>query len=261
VTVSVAVVDDEPLGRRGILSRLSRRKDVSVIAECANGREAIAAIRERSPDLVFLDVKMPGLDGFAVLREIVSSPAPHIIFVTAFDRHALKAFDVHAMDYLLKPIDDERFDEAVDRAIAMIERERHEELGRQVVSLVAGTPAGPGKTARAKMSAASDHYAVRTKGRVVLLRHVEIDWVGAEGDYVRIHTGERSWLVRATMTSVERDLPARRFLRIHRSTLVAVDRVREVRSFDTGDSAVVLRDGTQLRLGRSYREAVERLTR
>jgi two-component system, LytTR family, response regulator len=233
VTIRVIVVDDEPLGRRGVVSRLKRRREIEVVAECSNGREAIEAIREETPDLVFLDVQMPGVDGFDMLDKLDPVEKPHIIFVTAFDRHALRAFDEHALDYLIKPIDDERFDEAVDRAVAVIRRER----------------------------AGIERYPVRSKGRIELVRHADIDWAEAEGDYVRIHAGKKSWLVRETMAKLERDLGSRRFLRIHRSALVAVDRVQELRSFETGDCAVVLRDGTELRLGRSYRAAVDRLTR
>jgi two-component system LytT family response regulator len=255
VSIRVVVVDDEPLGRRGIVSRLKRRSDVAVVAQCANGRDAIAVIRSETPDLLFLDVQMPGVDGFELLRQLVPGERPHIIFVTAFDRHALRAFDEHALDYLLKPIDDERFNDAVERAIDRIRRDRDSEVGRRVAGVVA--EAGEGVPTSRRPSV--ERYPIRSKGRVTFVRHVDIDWVEAEGDYVRIHAGRNSWLVRDSMRKVESALGSRRFLRIHRSAIVAVDRVQELRSLETGDYAVVLRDGTELRTGRSYRSAVERL--
>jgi two-component system LytT family response regulator len=253
VTLRVLVVDDEELGRRGVLARLARRNDVEIAGQCANGREAIAAIRRHKPNLVFLDVQMPGLDGFEVLRRLDVAERPHVIFVTAFDQHALRAFEVHALDYLLKPIDDRRFDAAVDRAAAAIASERESELGRRLASLLEEMPAALPAVTNA------ERYAVRLKNRTVFVRHTEIDWIGAEGDYVRLHAGTRTWLVRETLTGIERELGGRRFVRIHRSTIVNVERVQELRSFDGGDCAVILRDGTELRLGRTYREAVERL--
>ncbi|MCU1347364.1 MAG: two component transcriptional regulator, LytTR family [Acidobacteria bacterium] len=245
MTLRVLVVDDEALGRRGVLARLARRNDVEVADECATGREAIAAIRRHKPDLVFLDVQMPGVDGFEVLRRLEPAERPHVIFVTAFDRHAVRAFEVHALDYLLKPIDDERFTEAVDRVAAMHARHRESGIARRLAVLLD--------------EAAPPRYAVRLKNRTLFVPPAEIDWVAAEGDYVRVHAGTRNWLIRDTMAAVERDLGATRFVRVHRSAIVNVDRVQELRSLEGGDCAVVLRDGTELRLGRTYREAVERL--
>jgi two-component system LytT family response regulator len=250
MSIRVVVVDDEPLGRRGIVSRLNRRDDVDVVAQCAHARDAIAAIKAAAPDLVFLDIQMPGGDGFAVVDELAPNERPHVIFVTAYDRHALRAFEAHALDYLLKPIDDERFNEAVDRAIATIQSERESEVWRRAVLSAASDGA----------VRAADRYPVRTKGKIVFLRHAEIDWIEAEGDYVRIHAGKSSWLVRDRIGRVERELGGRRFARIHRSTIVALDRIREVRTLETGDDAVVLRDGTELRLGRSYRSVIEQMT-
>jgi two-component system LytT family response regulator len=254
VTLRVIVVDDEALGRRGIISRLARHDDIEIVAECAGGREAIEAIRTLEPDLLFLDVQMPGLDGFDVVRELGAAARPHVIFVTAWQQHAVRAFDIHALDYLLKPVDDDRFEEALARARGELARERDSQLGRKVAGLVAGVEpkrrAGP-----------ADRYALRLKGRTVIVRHAEIDWIEAQGDYVRIHSGAKSWLVRDTMGAVERDLGSPRFLRIHRSAIVNADRVQEVRTFDGGDGRVVLRDGTELPLGRRHRQAVERLLR
>jgi len=256
------VVDDEPLGRRGIVSRLEKSAAVKVVAECANGREAIEAVRRHRPDLLFLDVQMPGQDGFDVVAAIPPDERPHVVFVTAHDRHAVKAFRVHALDYLLKPIDDERFGEALQRAVREIERGRESDVARRVAAVVGemkGAAAAAPETVTSPRPPASS-WPVRSKGKVTFVRLADLDWVEAEGDYLKLHAGARSWLVRETMASAEKRLPARRFLRIHRSTIVNVDRIRELSSFDNGDWAVRLQDGTELRLSRTYRDAVERLT-
>ncbi len=250
------VVDDEPLGRLGIVSRLEKSEAVEVVAECGSARQAIEAVRRFRPDLLFLDVQMPGLDGFAVVGAIPEEERPHIVFVTAHDRHAVRAFQVHALDYLVKPIDDERFEEALRRAIRAIERERESDVGRRVAAVVEEMG---GTRSQRPPRALSNCYAVRSKGKVTFVRHADIDWVEADGDYVRLHAGPRSWMLRETMASVERRLGQRRFLRIHRSTIVNVDRIRELRSFENGDYAVLLHDATELRLSRTYREAVARL--
>jgi len=249
------VVDDEELGRRGVVSRLEKSGAAEVVAECASGPEALDAVRRLRPDLLFLDVQMPGLDGFEFLRALGPEERPYVIFVTAHVRHALRAFDVEALDYVVKPIQDERFEQALRRAAERIRRDRDGDLGRRVRAAL-GAGAGVGRDPPAPLS---DRYPVRDRGKVVFVRHAEIDWVGAEGDYVRLHAGARDWLVRDTLGSVERRLGRRRFLRIHRSTLVNVDRIAEMRCFDNGDAAVVLRDGTELRMSRTHREAVDRL--
>jgi two-component system LytT family response regulator len=252
------VVDDEPLGRRGIVSRLQKSGMVEVVAQCANGRQAIEAVRRLKPDLLFLDVQMPGLDGFAVVAALPEQGRPHVVFVTAYDRHAVRAFRVQALDYLVKPIDDQRFEETLARAIRTIEKERESDIGRRVAAVVGQMQGGlPERPSRPL----SNCYVVREKGKLVFVRHADIDWVGAEGDYVRLHAGERSWLVRETMSSVEKRLGERRFLRIHRSTIVNVDRIREMRSLDNGDGCVRLADATELRLSRTYRDALTRRTR
>ncbi|HEY6931270.1 MAG TPA: LytTR family DNA-binding domain-containing protein [Thermoanaerobaculia bacterium] len=257
MSLRTVVVDDEPLGRRGIVSRLERSGEVEVVAECRNGREAIDAVRRLKPELLFLDVQMPGTDGFGVLRALTPEECPYVIFVTAHDRHALRAFEVHALDYLVKPIDDERFAEALRRAANSIRRDRDGDLGRKVRAAVGEM--GVSFSAPAPRALA-DRYAVRDRGKIQFVRHTDIDWIGAEGDYIRLHVGSKSWLSRDTLSSVEKTLGRRRFLRIHRSTLVNADRVVEIRTLESGDAVVILKDGTELRMSRSHREAVERLT-
>jgi two-component system LytT family response regulator len=230
VSIRVVVADDEPLGIRGIVSRLAGRPDVSVVAQCGSGEEAIEAIRRHRPDLLFLDVQMPVTDGFAVMRALMPAERPHVIFVTAFDRHAIRAFELHAMDYLLKPIDGRRFEDALARALAILRSEH-------------------------------DRFVVKLRDRVVLVPKEEIDWLSAEGDYVRVHAGAESWLIRDTIGSVANELGSRQFLRIHRSTIVNLARIREVRPFDDGRGEVALHDGTRLPFGRTYRETIDRLVR
>lgn len=251
------VVDDELLGRRGIVSRLAGSPEVEVVAQCANGKQAIEAVRRHRPDLLFLDIQMPGLDGFEVLDALPGDTRPHVIFVTAYDRHAVRAFQVHALDYLLKPIDDARFDESVRRAIETIRRDRDGDVGRRIAALVGEMLAGRGERSGGAPAA---RFAVRLKGKVVFVRHADVDWVEAEGDYVRLHAGPNSWLLRETLSAVEGALSSRRFLRIHRSTIVNVDRIRELRPFDNGDYTVILRDATALRASRTHRDAITRLT-
>src|SRR3712207_5452405 len=202
--IRALVVDDEPLARRGIRVRLERAGGVDVIAECANGAEAVDAIRDRQPDLVFLDVQMPGLDGFDVIQEVGAERMPAVVFVTAYDAHALRAFDVHALDYLLKPIDDERFDTAVERARRRIAEREAGAMGRRLA---------------AAMSELRDRrILIKDRGRVVIIDEADVDWVEAEGDYVRIHAAGRGHLLRETMSAMADRLDPTHFARIHRST-------------------------------------------
>jgi two-component system LytT family response regulator len=235
--LSAVVADDEPLGRRGIVARLARSERVRVVAECGDGRAAVDAVTRLSPDILFLDVRMPDLDGFEVVEALPKASRPHIVFVTAHDRHAVEAFRVRALDYLVKPIDDERFTEALERAI--------EAAGRDA-----------GTTARTPSAGV---FPVRARGRVSLVPHAEVDWIEAQGDYACLHAGPRDYLVRETMHSLEGRL-GDAFLRIHRSAIVNVERVRELRSRENGDFRLLLEGGAELRLSRTHREAVARLT-
>ena len=253
------VADDEPLGRRGIVARLAGSSDVSVVAQCRNGREAIEAVTAHRPDLLFLDVQMPGLDGFDVVDALPAEGRPHVIFVTAYDRHAVRAFEVRALDYLVKPIDDARFEDALRRAAAAIRQHRDGAPARRRGGDETAGEAGASPAPRAGPPALANCWPVRERGKVHFVRHSEIDRVEAEGDYVRLHVASRSWLVRETMSAAERRLGGRRFLRIHRSKIVNADRIRELRSLDNGDCTVVMQDGAELRLSRTYRDALTRL--
>ena len=229
----VLIVDDEPLARRGVRVRLERMSDIEIIGECTTGNAAILAIPELRPDLVLLDVQMPGVDGFDVVDAIGADRLPLVVFLTAYDEFAIRAFDAQALDYLLKPIDDERFALAIERA-----RRRMRE-----------------RESSASFSNAQ-RIAVRDRGRVLLIDEQEIDWIGAEGDYVRIHVAGRGHLHRETMAAMQARLDAKRFVRIHRSTIVNTTRVRELRACGDREQLVVLRDGTRLRASRGFRDAL-----
>ena len=244
------IVDDEPLAREGVALALAKERDVEIVGSCGDGRSAVRAIRELKPDLVFLDIKMPGLDGFAVISEIGADKMPPVIFLTAYEQHALHAFRVNAIDYLLKPIDAEDLSKSVERA-----RRRHEqdEIGAWRGELRALVD----KLAPDRPSAdIPERILVRTNGRVHVLDPIKIDWVEAAGDYVTIHAAGKSHLVRDSLRNVEARLAPHGFLRIHRSTIVKLVSIRELVAKDSGDHEVVLHDGTVLRLSRSYKDAL-----
>lgn len=246
----VLLVDDEAPARSRLRQMLSGEPDVEVVGECANGQQAVAAIRQHRPDLVFLDVQMPRLDGMEVCRELGDDALPLVIFVTAYNQYAVQAFELHAVDYLLKPFDQERFHRALNHARGQMGRGMDRELNERLLAAL--------RDARSHETR-SDRLAFRSEGRVFFLRADEIDWVEAEGNYVRLHVGTTTHLLRETLSSMETQLPADRFLRISRSTLVNLDRVREVQPLFYGDHVVILKDGTQLTLTRNYREKLEAL--
>jgi len=244
------IVDDEPLAREGVALALAKERDVEIVGSCGDGPSAVRAIRELEPDLVFLDIKMPGLDGFGVIGEIGADKMPLVIFLTAYEQHALRAFRIDALDYLLKPIDAEDLRKSVERA-----RRRHAQdaIGAWRGELRALVD----KFAHERPAAdAPERILVRTNGRVHVLDPLKIDWVEAAGDYVTIHAAGKSHLVRDSLRNLEARLAAHGFLRIHRSTLVKLASVGELVAKDSGDHEVVLHDGTVLRLSRSYKDAL-----
>jgi two-component system LytT family response regulator len=251
MTLRVIIVDDEELARRGIRTRLQRSTDVEIVAECGNGRQAIDAIRRLTPDLVFLDVQMPGKTGFDVIEGIGETALPYVIFVTAHDRFAIRAFEVNALDYLLKPIDDERFDVAFQRARQALSRDRDSDLGRRLAAVVGQMGAKDGTAKN------SDRMVIRSSGRVIFVKTSEIDWIEAAGDYVTLHAGKKSWLMRETISEMETKLYPNGFSRIHRSAIVNTERIAEMRPLDNGEYRVLLRDGTELRLSRNYRQQLQ----
>jgi two-component system, LytTR family, response regulator len=256
VPIRTLLVDDEEIARRGLRVRLERAKEIEIVGECQNGVEAIETINLLSPDLVFLDVQMPELSGFDVLRAVRPKAMPHVVFVTAFDQYAVRAFEVHALDYLLKPIDDERFAATLRHVCEVILETRDGAYARQIADVIAtltrsGTPAAE--------QLASDRLAIPAGDRVMIIRVADIDWIEAADNYVAIHVGKKSWLLRETISTLDQRLTPKGFARIHRSTIVNAQRVTELRSLPNGEFAVVLAEGTTLRMSKSYRAVLDQL--
>ena len=251
-TYRVLIVDDEPLARRRIRSFLVEHPDVEIVGECSQEADAAVAIRDRQPDIVFLDVQMPKLSGFAVLETIDPRDMPVVIFVTAYEEHALRAFDVDALDYLLKPFDSARFDQALRRARRQIDLLRSGDAGLQqrLLQALRSLPSDDGRVTR---------IAVKTQGRVYFVNADEIRWVEADGKYVHLHTNDGTHLLRESMQNLEGKLDPERFARIHRSTIVNLDAVRELQPMFHGDYVVLLQDGKELTLSRNYRTRLRKL--
>ena len=249
-TLKVVVVDDEKIARARLVRLVEETGAAEVVAACAGGREAVDRTIELQPDLLFLDVQMPDLDGFGVLTAIAGRASPAPVFVTAFDQYAVRAFDVHAVDYLLKPFDTERFRDAFsrarDRARAGNRSAEEQRIRDLLADCVASAP-----TARAQ---SLDRIAVKENGVLRIVRTADVDWLETDGNYIRLHVGGTSHLVRMTAASIEPQLDPRAFLRIHRRYIVNVDRIVEVQPWFAGDAIVVLRNGAKLRLSRTYRE-------
>jgi two-component system, LytTR family, response regulator len=253
-TLRALVIDDEPLARAHIRSLLAADPEVDIVAECGNGRDAVRAVRELEPDLVFLDIQMPELDGFEVVQAIGVDRMPVVVFVTAFDEYALRAFQVHALDYLLKPVDRGRFHEALARAKAQVARGGTggaRGVNEQLAALVRQLDA------RREKAQVAERLAIKVGGKILFLRVDDIDWVEAVDNHARLHVGRQAHLVRDTLTRLETRLPAGRFLRVHRSTIVNVSRIVEVQPWFQGDYVLILADGTRVTTGRSYRQKVQ----
>jgi two-component system, LytTR family, response regulator len=245
--IRVLIVDDEPIARKGIRRLLDEAPDVEIVGECGDGAEAVSAIRRRSPDLVFLDVQMPELDGFSVLEKVGVEQAPEIIFVTAYDEYTLRAFDVHALDYLLKPVNPERFHKSLNRARALLQNKSSGRLSGRLLALLENYRREEGRVAR---------FAVKTPQGALLVDADDVDWIEAAGNYVRLRVGAQSHLLSETIGGVEKRLDPRKFLRIHRSRIVNVERIRLLRPLFHGEYEIVLKDGTHLTSGRNYREQI-----
>lgn len=254
--IRVLIVDDEPIARRGIRQQLRGETDLEVIGECGDGAAAIDAITELAPDLVFLDIQMPEVGGFDVVEAIGVARMPAVVFVTAYDEHALRAFDVHAVDYVLKPIDRHRFRTAVERARRRL-ADAPGQLGSQLDRRIAAALGELGRPAHDY----AKRLAIKGDGRVILVDVDEVDRLEAAGNYVEVHSGARHHLVRETMASLEARLDPARFVRVSRSSIVNADRVRELQPMFNGDFVVVLRDGTKVAGSRRYRAAFDMLTR
>jgi two-component system, LytTR family, response regulator len=240
------VVDDEPLAREGVLIRLRKFQDIDVVAECEDGSSAIEKILELSPDLVFLDVQMPDMDGFEVLRALPKESLPRVIFLTAYEHHAIRAFEVNALDYLLKPVDDERFAGAIERARKTFHSDSKLEMADRLLRLL-----------NEESQTYVSRFPVRVGPRIHVIRTQDIDWIAAAGDYVELHCKGRSHLLHETMNSVERKLDPQTFLRIHRSRILRLELIAEARSIDNREYLVRLSDGSEHRSGRTYASRLE----
>ena len=265
----VGIVDDERLARERIRQLLAKCDDVEIAFMCHEGESAVKAVIDDRPDLLFLDVQMPGMDGFAVaasLLETLSDRAmPIVVFVTAHEDHALRAFEARAMDYLVKPFDDDRFNTMMERVRTRVRQQRLEAATGQLRALLGGV-AGPGGPAPQEDAASAesesgrlDRIALRANDRVRIVKAENVDWIEAESVYARLHIGKESWLIRMPMHELEARLDPRRFARIHRSTIVNLDRIKELREQFRGDFVVVLTDGVELKLSRSRKAHLEEL--
>jgi len=260
--IRTVLVDDEPVAREGLRLWLAAEPDIEIVGEAGTPAAAIALVLRERPDLLFLDVQMPDADGFAVLDAISREHLPEVVFVTAHERHALQAFDVSALDFLLKPVREERFRAALARVRAELARGEAREGPARLSALLDHLHAPPeGPHAGAEPGAGTrprriEHFAVRTRDRFVIVPAADVHWIGAAGNYVELHAGAATHLVRATMAQIEAGLDPRRFVRIHRGTMVRSDMVREVISATHGDYDVVLKDGTVLKLSRKYRPSL-----
>ncbi|HEY2092170.1 MAG TPA: LytTR family DNA-binding domain-containing protein [Thermoanaerobaculia bacterium] len=246
--IRAVIADDERLARQRLRRLLAEHADVQIVAECRSGYDAVRAVEEQHPDLLFLDIEIPELDGFGVIKSLSQvARMPHVVFVTAFDKYAVQAFEVRAIDYLLKPIVRERVAEAVLRAHAAIapHGDRRDALNELLNDLSARRPS---------------RFTIHDGGRIYFVPYASVDWIEAAGNYVRLRARAESHLMRATMHAVEESLKGTPFVRIHRSTIVNLDRIKELRPTFAGDYVVILHNDERLTLSRTYRSALDRIT-
>jgi two-component system LytT family response regulator len=250
VKIRTIFADDEPLARDRLRQLLSAEPEIEIVAECSDGRSAAEKIEELKPDLVLLDVQMPELDGFGVIEALDQEKLPLVIFVTAHDQFALKAFEVHAIDYILKPFNAERFRTALNRALARLKQEQAKDLSSHLSALL-GEVRQSGKPL--------DRLVIRSDGRMIFVKLDDVDWIEAADNYVSLHVGAQNHLLRETMNALEKRLPNEKFMRISRSTIVNLDRIKELEPLFHGDYVVVLRNGTKLTLTRGYKDKLQQL--
>jgi two-component system LytT family response regulator len=266
MTIRTILVDDEPLAIQGLQLRLAQYEDVEIIETCLNGREAIRAIKTDKPDLVFLDIQMPGFDGFSVIQGLMEVEPPLFVFVTAYQDHAIRAFEAQAMDYLMKPVDEQRLADTLDRVRQRLAEKRgHEEAGRLKEVLAEVAPQAAEELAAATDgddAPASNRFEklinIKDRGQIFRVDVDTIERIDAAGDYMCIYTGETTLILRETMKDLEKRLDPRRFQRVHRSTIVNLDLVKQVRPHTNGECFLVLESGAQVKVSRSYREVVAR---
>ena len=243
--IRALIADDEALARKFIRRMLKDNHDVEIVGECSNGKDAVAMIRKQNPDVVFLDVQMPEMDGFAVLESIGVDQLPEIIFTTAYEEYAIRAFELHALDYLLKPFDQARFKDAIQHAKERLRSQRQKDGRLQMSALLESIKNKPQYLER---------LVIKTGGRITFLSTDEINWIEADDKYVHLHTGKVSPMVRQTLNAMEAQLDPRKFSRIHRSAIVNVERIKELQPLFSGEHSILLEDGTKLTLSRSYKD-------
>ena len=264
--IRALIVDDEPLALRGLKLRLAEFSEIEIVGEATNGREAVKAIKQHLPDLVFLDIQMPGLDGFGVVRAMIGAPAPLFVFVTAYDKYAIDAFEANALDYLVKPVDEERLKDAIHRAREAMKSRAAAQRESRLVELLASLSdddrdrikeliAEPEWTEKERYS---ERLSFKDGSKVVMLNADEIDWIDAAGDYMCIHAAGKTHIIRETMKTLQARLDPSRFQRVHRSAIVNVKKVKELHPHSNGEYFIILEGGAELKLSRSYKEVVAR---
>ena len=264
--IRVILVDDEPLALRGLKLRLQAFPEIEIVSECANGREAVKDIKAHEPDVVFLDIQMPGLDGFGVVRAMLGGPAPLFVFVTAYDKYAIDAFEANALDYIVKPVEEERLKDAVHRAREALKSKAAASRESKLIEMLASLSDDERDRIKELINdpdwAEKERYAERLSfkdgSKVVVLGANEIEWIDAAGDYMCIHAGGKTHIIRETMKALQQRLDPSRFQRIHRSAIVNVHKVKELHPHSNGEYFIILENGAELKLSRSYKEVVTR---
>lgn len=250
MAIRALIVDDEAHARARMRQMLAKENDVIIVGECGSGRQALELVKREPPDLVFLDIQMPAMNGLEVCQALAESrrPMPLVVFVTAFDQFAVNAFEVHAIDYLLKPFDRERLQKALQHARTQLSQRTNDQVNANLAALLQEFRPGARK---------SDRIVFKENGRLLFVRVENIDWIEADGNYVRVHAGQDKHYFRETLTGLEAQLPPNKFIRISRSTLVNVDRIKEMQPLFYGDYTVLLQDGSRLNMTRAYRDRLQ----
>lgn len=267
--ISTVIVDDEPLARKGLSLRLAEFDNIEIVGECKNGLEAVTLIPQLRPDLVFLDIQMPGLNGFQVINKLqeLKQPMPLIVFVTAFDSYAIKAFDVHALDYVLKPVDESRLKDAVDKVVMTLEREQQDGNNQKLATLLADFTGDDCEDILRKLASGEsistntypDVLAIKDGSEVTRVAISDIQWIDAAGDYMCVHATEKTHIMRRTMKELENDLDPKKFVRAHRSAIVNIKFVQKMVSHISGEYHLILNNGTELKVSRSHRDRVKEM--
>lgn len=269
--ISTVIVDDEPLARKGLSLRLAEFSNIDIVGECKNGMEAVALIPRVRPDLVFLDIQMPGLNGFQVINKLqeLEQPIPLIVFVTAFDSYAIKAFDIHALDYVLKPVDERRLKDAVDKVQMTLDQKQQDDNNQKLARLVADFTGDDCEDILRRLASGEnitstpypDILAIKDGSEVTRVAVNDIQWIDAAGDYMCVHATQQTHIMRRTMKELENELDPKKFVRTHRSAIVNIKYVQKMVSHISGEYHLILNNGTELKVSRSYRDKVKRMVK